>query len=752
MAYKTKWIHDVVGKVVAPTNIERRTRIDSLKKCTLNPFARSGSWMQRIVKRLRRQMTGPHMVSAQTFSDKAFLSLFNLKEVSTLLAQGNMPPAKAALVSYLGRRDKPAWPRPPATITDLRLNIDELSKEELISLADCVLEYRFTPDGAVPRIDSDGQIDWNYNPISSPEWLWRLNRHQWWPVLALAYERTGDERYAMAFVSQMLDWVNKNPPPPRKNELSPTWRLMEVGLRVRVSWIPAFALFYKSPTFTDEAKLIMLRSILDHARFLSLFRTERNHLLRESNGLAYVSVYFPEFKEAKLWRQVALKRLDDELTKQVNHDGSHIEVSTGYQWLVADEFEKTYDLLRSNNLSLPKEDLAAWLEKMYLFLAYLVRPDGTFPEINDGFLRWKYTRLAQIGKKLGRDDLIYLGTAGNQGTLPQKTSVGFNNAGLYVMRSDWSREACYLIFDAGPYGGFHGHEDKLSIEVFAFGKPFIVDSGSYTYEKRDPFRNYFVGSQGHNTVLVDGQSQIRRWKRENLIPKRTLGNYATWISQVDFDYVAATYDDGYGFFSLEKPEEPKIIKDVIHTRRILFVKPEYWVIVDELQSTIPHTFQLLFHTHPEMKVMAKGDNRVALGTAPDTACLYLIPDDTIDTEVRWLAGSESPIQGWYSVDHHRKTPSNVVVYERKNSLSAIMTTLLYPCPLGQSGDQANIERLKVFGGNGLAFVITTNRGRDYVMFSQDDSLKEFGPYQSKGIIAGIRTDSKGDVQTQFERS
>ena len=731
------------------TTVEQVAGIGFLVRTGSNLFTRGSARIQRAVKRIWFEMTSPRMVSAQRLSDRAFLSLFYLEEVSALLEQGNTSAAKAALLGHYSRRVTPAWPAPPKTITDLRLHIDELSQEELIGRANSILGYRFFPT-AMPKVTSEGSIDWCFNPISSREWLWRLNRHQWWPILGLAYAQTGDERYANAFVTQMLDWITDNPPPLRKDEKSPVWRLMEVGLRMRVSWIPSFALFYESPTFTDEAKLMMLRSIYDHARFLFLFKTDRNHLLRESNGLAYVSAYFPEFKEAKLWQQVALTRLDRELTGQINQDGSHIEVSTGYQWLVVDEFEKAYDLLRANNLSLPKENLASWLEKMYHVLAYLVRPDGTFPEVNDGFVRWQYTRLAQAGGMFERDDLIFIGTAGRQGSPPRDTSMGFTDAGLYVMRSDWTREARYLLFDAGPFGGPHGHEDKLSIELYAFGQSFIVDSGSYTYEKTDPFRAYFVGSQGHNTVLVDGQSQIRRWQKDNLNPRPALGDYATWVSQADFDYVAATYNEGYSFFSLKKPNEPAIIKDVIHTRRILFVKPDYWVMVDELRALTPHNYQLLFHTPPEIVVSTGPENKVILGTMPDAACLYLIPAEPHNTKVSWLAGSENPIQGWYSVDHHHKTASVTVIYERENSLSTVLTTLLYPCPAGQTGDEVNIEPLEVSEGKGLAFVVATNCGRDYLMFSQGSSLKKFGPYQSKGIVAGIRTDNNGDVLTQFE--
>jgi len=716
----------------------------------------------KVIRRIRSKMIKPRiMVSAQTLSDEKFLAQFNLRKVSTLLKQGDMPAAKAALIAHYDDRVTSAWPAHPDVVPDLCADTTQLSQDKLIAMADAFLEHRFVlaaeenafalSSKHAPRETPQGKIDWGFNPTPDSEWHRALHRHQWWVILGLAYTQTMDERYATEFVSQMLDWIKNNPPPAQKNEKSPSWRLMEVAMRTYISWVPAFALFCRSSAFTVEAKLTMLRSIYDHAQFLFLFKSRHNHLLRESNGLAYIGIHLPEFKEAKRWQQVALTRLDRELINQVNQDGSHVEVSTGYQWLVVDEYQSTCDLLWANNLSLPNENLASWLEKMYQVLAYLIRPDGTFPQINDGLLGDKdtlLTKLSQAGETFGRDDFIYIGTSGERGTCPRDASVGFNDAGLYSMRSDWSSESRYLLFDAGPYGGHHGHEDKLSIELYAFDQSFIVDSGSYTYDKKEPFRTYFVGSQGHNTILVDGKSQVRRWRRVS--PKPVSGNYATWVSQPDFDYVAATYSDGYSTFSLQKPKEPAIIKDVTHTRHILFVKPDYWVMIDELQASTPHDYQLLFHTHPEIEVRDGPESRAILSTASRAATLCLIPANPQNIKLSWLAGQENPIQGWYSAGYNQKTPSNVVIYERKNSSSTAIATLLYPCPAGQIDNQVNIEPLTVSGGQGLAFVVTTSNGSDYLLFAQDENLKQFGPYQSRGIVAGIRTDTQGNILSRFK--
>ena len=70
-------------------------------------------------------------------------------------------------------------------------------------------------------------------------------------------------------------------------------------------------------------------------------------------------------------------------------------------------------------------------------------------------------------------------------------------------------DARFLIFDCGPLGdGGHGHYDLLSVEVFAGGRPLVVDPGRCTYSEGPPnLRRWFRGTAAHNTVCVDGLDQ-----------------------------------------------------------------------------------------------------------------------------------------------------------------------------------------------------------------------------------------------------
>ena len=105
-------------------------------------------------------------------------------------------------MAHYARRESPSWPAPPDALTDMRLEIDTLSPQALISRAEAVLNYQVSPIGPGPKVQADGRIDWRFNPTSNQEWIWRLNRHQWWPLLGLAYRQAGHERYAHAFVAQ----------------------------------------------------------------------------------------------------------------------------------------------------------------------------------------------------------------------------------------------------------------------------------------------------------------------------------------------------------------------------------------------------------------------------------------------------------------------------------------------------------------------------------------------------------------------
>jgi len=634
------------------------------------------------------RLFGPKVHSVQGVDELDFLKLFDFKTGSANFDPSGTT-AVAELIGHFGQRVADYWPPVPDVITDLRIDLSRMSDDEIIRRANEALDGDLHPSGLRPGFTEQGGLDWSSNPSSSREWLLMIHRHAWWPLWGAAYQLTGNDKYASAFVSQLLDWIDKHSLPKQKFEDSSSWRLMEAGLRMRVSWIPSFGCFYKSAAFTDSAKLKMLRAIYDHGQFLYRFYTNRNHLVRESNGLLATGLCFSEYDKSSEWVDSAARRLELEMLSQVNNDGSHLEMSVGYQWLTVIEFEVTRSLLQQYRRKSAIAGLDETLRKMYEFLAAVIRPDGSFPQLNDGFLLWDAAQLAEIARDRGWSDIEYAASAGGYGTLPEFCSRSFPNAGFHVMRSDWSTDARYLVADTGPYGGPHGHEDKLSFELSAFGAQFIVDPGSYTYDRNDPFRNYFVGSQGHNTVLVDQGSQVRRWNPAHTVPAVEDVTHGAWRSTPAFDMASGRYDEGYAPFSINGPGDSIVTRDVTHQRDFLFANPDYWIIADHLDSGDRHRYTFLFHMAPDV-VVEELDGTAAIVRARGNGALLVLKALTDrDLTATAIEGSESPIQGWYSEDHYRKCSSPVLSFEAESEGPVFVAWILYPLQGGS--DAGKVE-------------------------------------------------------------
>jgi len=674
-------------------------------------FKRVASRVTRWAGGVYARYFGPSVRSVRDEPEPRFLALLR-----TAAEDGPPGPRDRAqrdsVLAHFRDRTAGNWPEVPDTLTDLRLDLGSLSDAELQDRAARALQGDFHPSGVRAILKEDGRVDWSSNPAGRREWLLMLHRHAWWALWAECYRRTQDEVYARAFVSQITDWIEQHPLPARHSEDHEPWRLMEAGLRLRLSWIPAFGVFYRSAAFTDAAKIRVLRALYDHGRLLNTFFTNRNHLIRECNGLLTLALCFPEFAEADEWLFNGMDRIDREIRNQVNRDGSHIEMSVGYQWLAIDEFEVTRTLLEDNDLALPNVDIEYVLRQMYAYLASVIRPDGSFPQLNDGFILWDVSRMLQAATRAGWRDIEYIGSGCARGEEPEFCSRSFPNAGLHVTRSHWGRDAHYLVADTGPYGGPHGHEDKLSFELCAFGEPFIVDPGSYTYQKGDPYRLYFVGSQGHNTVLVDGKSQVRRWSRKHMNPRVSDRTYGEWYSDPDWDYASGRYDEGYAEFSLSRPAGRVADEDVTHRRDFVFAKPDYWVIIDSLVATRDHDFEFVFHLAPDIEVRTLDGPDVVLVSRHSGARLLLkaLADGPICCDV--MAGSESPIQGWYSPDHHQKCPAPTLVFRSQGRRTMCVPWLLFPLPSDCEADEIGLVRAESRAPGECSFVVTGRGGRD----------------------------------------
>jgi hypothetical protein len=309
-----------------------------------------------------------------------------------------------------------------------------------------------------------------------------------------------------------------------------------------------------------------------------------------------------------------------------------------------------------------------------------------------------------------RPEFQYVLSHGTEGKAPAYTSVALPYAGQYVMRSGWDEQALYLAFDAGPYGGGHQHEDKLHIDVHAYGRSHILDAGRYTYVG-GPWRSYFVGTASHSTMLVNGRGQNRR----RTPSRRWIGRQAQdnlWIADEAFDFVTGCYEDGYG----------DGLQSVTHIRKIFFKRGEYWLVHDLLVGEVSGDGTCMASV--QYQFGATGATTEADGTAIVShnadANLAILPVSDRPCTVTLHEGEENPPRGWVAWDMHRaiKEPATMAVIHQQASLPIRIDSLLFPYS-GADRPDIRIRRLPEDTPQRSALEITGPAWRDVYHCSHD---------------------------------
>jgi hypothetical protein len=244
----------------------------------------------------------------------------------------------------------------------------------------------------------------------------------------------------------------------------------------------------------------------------------------------------------------------------------------------------------------------------------------------------------------------------------------FPDAGYVVVRSGWEPDAHQLIFDAGPLGcavsGGHGHADLLSLQCSGFGEPYLVDAGTYCYTQDPAWRDYFRSTEAHSTVMVDGVSQATAagpfaWQT------RPQARLRRWQSTPAFDFADAEHD---AYRRLPDP--------VIHRRRVVFVKPRYWVVVDDLRGAAEHRVELRFQFAPMVVTVDPTLWARAHGVRGHE--LFIRPFGTVPLKADVVEGELAPLRGWVSPDYGQRRPAPLLVYSAVATFPLRIVTLLFP--------------------------------------------------------------------------
>jgi hypothetical protein len=507
---------------------------------------------------------------------------------------------------------------------------------------------------------------------------------------------------------------------------------LEIAFR-SIAWLWALHFFKDSAALTPAIFSRALKFLLVNARhletYLSTYFSPNTHLTGEALGLFYLGTLLPEFKEAERWRSTGRKILVDQLQYHVRPDGVYFEQSSYYQRYTVDFYTHFVILSRANNQWL-EPVVAEKLRLLLDHLMYLTRPDGTTPLVGDD----DGGRLITLDRRPANDFRAALSTAAAlfnrgdykfvaagpaeetlwllgvggleeyQNTRPEEPATqsrAFADGGFYVMRDSWNSDANYLLFDCGPHGVMnsgHAHADALAMEVSVNGQSILEDSGTFTYTGSQQERDAFRGSNSHNVLLVDGQpSSVPdgpfSWK------STAKSKALSWVSGPRFDFVEGQHD---GYTRLPDP--------VVHTRSILFLKSDYWVVRDHVTACEAHQLEQRFHFAPKFNPQLTASKRLARDVSQMVTASDAIGSG-LDV-VTFAEGFWRREDGWISHCYGYKETAPVWTFSAVSKGNTDLVTLLLPTE-GLSGQRATMREVEAIGGR--AFEIVKDNYRDVVL-------------------------------------
>ena len=468
-----------------------------------------------------------------------------------------------------------------------------------------------------------------YSDINIPDdidirCVWEPARLQHLTQLIIGSESKQNKKTVCFVKKEIFTWIDKNPFLYGPHYIS----VMECGLR-----IPVFIYALKIiDSFSDDEKKLILRTIYEHAWFiskrLSLYSSLGNHTICECVGLIFAGVLFNQEPESKKWLQTSLGLLQEESNHQILDDGGPAEQSLNYHCFVLDLYQLSINFLKKNGFAdcLEMKDRITSGEN---FIKYFKDSFGSIPNIGDNDEGYAIAPEIFPKRTFGKKNAQDINT--------------FHNSGYTLIRN----EICCFCFDHGPLGMAplynHGHSDALSILLSVYGKPFLIDPGTYRYNGVPEWRRYFKSTRAHNTVVIDNMDQAAQ--ETGFIWSKPYNSNVIEILEKNNEISITASHNGY----------KRLKNSITHYRKIHSDDALNFQITDSFEGSGSHEFELNYHFHPDVTLTNNGDCWTAVND--DVEIKIFLLDEMVFTLYR---GETNPAFGWFSKTYGQKEATSVL--------------------------------------------------------------------------------------------
>ena len=400
----------------------------------------------------------------------------------------------------------------------------------------------------------------NYDWVTNPDTGFKYDVTKHWSEINDFNEKNGDIKYVWeksrfsyllkiirydyhfnqdnaAFIfSEIESWIAANP-----INQGPNWKCsQEISLRT-INWMYALYFYKNSKELTEKrwnkiqnTIYWSLHHVYHHIDF-SRIAVRNNHAVTETLLLTLSELFFPFIPETKKWAKDGRKWLEQEVAYQVYEDGTFLQFSMNYHRVliqlfslgisVTESHQKPFSVVFYNKAYRSLNFLYQFLQEENGYLPNYGANDGAlFFSLSDTAFRDYRPQLNTLHRILTKEKLYdeeninedynwcqpEINNSKSQHPLKKQFgTLAFQEGGYYTYRTKDS----FTFIRCGSHKDRPSHADNLHLDVWIKGENVLRDSGTYKYNTTKELSDYFTGTAAHNTVLVDGKSQMLKGSR-----------------------------------------------------------------------------------------------------------------------------------------------------------------------------------------------------------------------------------------------
>ena len=409
--------------------------------------------------------------------------------------------------------------------------------------------------------------------------------------------------------SEIESFIDKNP-----INQGPNYKCsQEISLRV-LNW--TFALYYykNSSNLTEERffKIMQfvywqLHHVYHHIHF-SRIAVRNNHALTETLMLFLSGLLFPFLPNTRKWSKKGKKWFEQEIAYQIYKDGTFLQFSMNYHRVAVQLLTWGIRLSEIHKNPFNKVVYHRAQKSLEYLEACKDNVSGKLPNYgsNDGALFFKlsnddyrvYTSqlndlkavlnsiVSEVSESQHWYGLYDLKIQAHE----SQTLNTFEEGGYYVINDNNSK----TFLRCGQYKDRPSQSDNLHLDIWVNGTNYLWDTGSYKYNTEKKYSEFFGGSQGHNTLSVDGKNQMQNGMRFMWFfwVKKAYGTLSKSKTSYRFDGSIVAFSE--------------VGKNITHNRVVEKEKEKNsWQVKDLVKGADDKVLSVYWHINPKVAEKVK---------------------------------------------------------------------------------------------------------------------------------------------------